>query len=315
MSYSYWRVIAALGFLILACGFSNQQGANQQRQDAASSRSQAPETPPAEDRATDSGKSYSPACNDPKDREDASFCIERRAVLAAEKANVLSDKIFWPTVGGIFVGALSAGFAGWAAREAGRAAVAAERSLDHADDVMRNDLRAYVHADRAEIKWGEKGRKPSIIIWAKNTGQTPAKWFGARSMIVSHHRPKSYTRAEFEASGFKDRDEHQWTAMSGQGGSLSFSGTRNGDRLTLADAFKTGNTISVTGVIRYETLFDEIFETEFWFVAHGPHEPDFETISEKLEGVVSIREIKERPRALQRAAVALSTYKKVDRAD
>lgn len=256
MSHSYWRFIAAVGFLILTCGFSGQQRADQKRQETHSSRSQAAATVPAENGAADRSETYAPSCDQPKNREDASFCIERRSVLAAEKANFLSEKIFWPTVGGIFVGALSALFAGWAAREASRAAVAAEKSLSHADEVMRNDLRAYVSVSHVNINWTDKGAE--AVLTVVNCGSTPATYFTVMGEI-------EYLPLTADAL-IKD-DYAEKTTWSPLAANDDTTAPLRQEGIFLTGLSRTqDNYLSVRGVIAYGTIFKEECTSQFSFM-------------------------------------------------
>lgn len=106
-------------------------------------------------------------------------------------------------------------FTAVAAWAAGSAARTANRALRHAEAASRDELRAYVHIDRAELKWGSPaGGVPSITLFAKNTGQTPAKWFGAQTTLVvgliegDDPRPLS----DLQQAG---RKLHRWSALGG----------------------------------------------------------------------------------------------------
>lgn len=140
-------------------------------------------------------------------------------------------------------------FTGWAAWEASRAAKAAERSIDHADQVMRNELRAYVHLDRAEITWGHGGSRPLVKLFAKNTGQTPAKWFGAKVKIVATETDQPLGGFEFGSVDFTDRPMVSWSALGGQGAELNFYGTKNSDLPVLTQIYEDKKTINVMGVL------------------------------------------------------------------
>ena len=202
-------------------------------------------------------------------------------------------------------------FTGWAAWEAGRAAQAAERAVSHADEVMRNDLRAYVHAERAEVRWGDSsGNSPLITLYAMNTGQTPAKWFGASCKVMATDAGIVPTVDMFREVDLSDCPLIRWSALGGNGATLSFYGVKNVDWDALRDAFDNGKTLNVVGVLRYETLFDEIVETEFWFSRRAPHKFSFK----RPEGAPSHLAVygrgEEIPNVMQRVPVALRSYER-----
>ena len=116
---------------------------------------------------------------------------------------------------------LFTGVAAWAAAGAARTA---NRALSHAEAASRDELRAYVHIDRTELRWGSPGGgAPSITLFAKNTGQTPAKWFGAQTTVVLGpiEGDNALPLADLHQT---DRKLHKWSALGG-GTELSFSGT------------------------------------------------------------------------------------------
>lgn len=76
-------------------------------------------------------------------------------------------------------------FTGWAAFAASRAARAAELTLGHADAVMRNELRAYVHVDQAELRWGAAPHpvsRPSVSGCLRLQWEHPHPECGSRTV-------------------------------------------------------------------------------------------------------------------------------------
>lgn len=203
-------------------------------------------------------------------------------------------------------------FTGWAAWAAARAARASERSLSHADEVMRNELRAYVHVDYAELRWGVDGANPQITLFAKNTGQTPARWFGVRSKVAEFEKSLPRMRQDFDAIDLSDREIYSWSSLGGGGSQLSFPGNRDVDRDVLVAAYGKPATLHVIGVLRYETIFGEVFETEFWFIRSAVHKERMKRPEGAPKGMALFGTGIEEPLMMQRAAIALSTYRKVE---
>jgi hypothetical protein len=139
-----WAVFALLmGFVLGASLFSEQ---NQERGNAAkrgqTEQHQAnqarfpPTTQPTdpvvtlpEDQKAHAPK-YDPVCNDPKDREDANLCEQRRMSKAAEESVGLARIQAWIAAFGVVLVGLSVAFAGWAAWAASQSAEAAAKSVD-----------------------------------------------------------------------------------------------------------------------------------------------------------------------------------------
>ncbi len=202
---------------------------------------------------------------------------------------------------------LLTGLAAWAAASAARTA---NRALDQAETASRDELRAYVHIDGAELRWGDpQGSDPSITLFAKNSGQTPAKWFGARTTVILGLIDETEVAQPFSKLHQLDQKMHRWSALAG-GMELSFSG---GSRYAaeLKKALVEQLVINVVGVVQYETIFGEIFESEFWFVCRPLHR--FKGLRPKnaQPGVAIFGTGSEVPASMQRAARVLQTYRRV----
>lgn len=164
--------LGGLAVLLLASQAVGQPSKAHDQSDAAA-YTPAPARPsPTQNLTADEPQVYKPSCNQPKNHDDASFCIERRAALAAERANVLAaegnrgaSKIFWPTIIGIAVSAAGTVFAGWAALAAGRAAIAAERAIEA-------DIRPLLVV-KVEHCWKE-GQFVDEMFKVHNAGRGPA---------------------------------------------------------------------------------------------------------------------------------------------
>ena len=177
-------------------------------------------------------------------------------------------------------------------------------AINVSEQNSRDETRAYVHADRADLFLGSPDVKwPSVVVTVKNTGATPAKWFSVvsatRLIPVDHVVPRF---SEFEISPiFK-----QWNAL---GGGLELSATLGVDvAKELRDAYMSDPShfmFIVAGVVRYETFFREIFETEFMFTRRGL--PRYQ--QRKIGGMEGANVFEEIPIKLTRPVGTLESYR------
>lgn len=190
-------------------------------------------------------------------------------------------------------------------------------SIVVSDKNSRDETRAYVHVEEADLRWGNShGDRPCIQLTVLNAGHTPAKWFMVRSKIIVRELTEDgFDRGGFTPPDMSDREWKPWSALGG-GERLSFESFHSDDFERLKDCFKRRDkfSVNVTGVVRYETVLSEIFETEFWFTRRPM--PGFsETIVSSVDkGGITIRETKEIPRKLQRAVGVMRTYAFVEKA-
>jgi len=84
-------IIAFAGLALSALGVSAQDnektGGGAER--AQSEQRQTTPPPPPSNLAANQPQTYQPACEAPKNRDDATFCIERRAAVAAEQSDMI----------------------------------------------------------------------------------------------------------------------------------------------------------------------------------------------------------------------------------
>ena len=119
---------------------------------------------------------YDPACNDPKDREDADLCEQRRMAKSAEEAVGIAWVQAWIAGAGIGLVALSVAFAGWAAYAASQAATATSAQVRLSQQAMLNTQRAFVYVQGfyGIAHTDESGK---VVTWAmmpiwENNGAT-----------------------------------------------------------------------------------------------------------------------------------------------
>ena len=193
-----------------------------------------------------------------------------------------------------------------AVREANEATEAARRAVQVTEDGQRRELQAYVHIDRAELHWGNsQGTSPSITIHAKNTGQTPAKWFGVRVVVVASDF--LIDRTLFDSTDWRARELIQWSALGGQS-ETSLPGFRVDDVPTMREAFVKQAVVHVLGAVQYETTFGEIVETEFWFCRKPHHRYRSEPVGDSTKGIATFNRTTEIPNKMQKVAASLRTY-------
>lgn len=230
-----------------------------------------------------------------------------RAANAAEEAVRLADQQARVAFSQALLTVLALCFTGWAAWAALRAARAAENAVEQSRDQSKTAQQAYVHVERAELKWGdEAGGKPLITLWGRNTGQTPARWFGARVQVFLTEANEPISKAMLENFDLGAPSEVMWSSLGG-GGELTFRGSREADWSAFCQAYMTDYVLHVVGTLRYETIFDEVFETEFWFNRRGPHGYSLSKSEPRDQG--------EAPQKMTRAPVRLRTYEQTSASD
>lgn len=131
----------------------------------------------------------------------------------------------------------------------------------------RAQLRPYVQAKQAVVEWHSEGAE--VVFTISNDGATPATFFEISGV------------AEVLANGSAREipewtDGNAWGAL-GSGAALtagiSFPGIL---RTELSPAFD--NYLSVRGAVRYGTIFGEVFETQFDFMARRVFREEAQTM-------------------------------------
>lgn len=191
--------------------------------------------------------------------------------------------------------------------DAAWAAVAATRELG------KDQARAYVHVDSAELRWGDsKASRPYVTFTAVNTGQTPAKYFEChatfflRKLTADGFYADNVTFDDIDLTGISP---HRWNALGG-GRDLTFAAGSKSVGTARSSYGRTDVSLDVAGILRYETFFGEIFETEFWFTIRPP--PAFNFVKTINSDAHTPHRISETPSAMQCAAGSLRTYHRVD---
>lgn len=160
--------------------------------------------------------------------------------------------------------------------------------------IGKDQSRAYVDAERAELFYGPDGKTPTITLYVRNSGATPAKWFTVRCCAARRQGDKP---APFPMTDF-DKDAPSWTSIAG-GESLSVGAHPSGLREAIKVATVSMDQVFFDGAIQYETIFGETLESQFRFYIDLPIGRQSRT-----EGVRVI----EVPQKMSRASIRLKAY-------
>lgn len=156
------------------------------------------------------------------------------------------------------------------------AVLVAYRAYTHAAQVASDERvqarireQAYIHADAAWLERSEDGLY-CLQFRFINSGQTPALHFGFAATA------RTVPRREASAEPFPQFNEEElkhWAAIGGQGDTRtarwrreesSFTGLLGG-RLAASKVDREATVILVMGVVSYQTIYGETFDTEFAF--------------------------------------------------
>jgi hypothetical protein len=195
-------------------------------------------------------------------------------------------------------------------------AEAAERGIRVSREIGKDQSRAYVHIERAELSWGGRnGEAPSVHIVAHNAGQTPAKWF---SINTTHFLTKTKKQGDvdegldFNTIDFGNKKTWIWPALGGNA-SFKFKPSKVNYGTKLKEAFGSKDSIiNIAGTITYVTIYDEVFVTEFWFMSYPPYKWDYKGNPNAPEGASTFGTGTEIPTEMLRANTQLRTYEKVE---
>lgn len=130
-------------------------------------------------------------------------------------------------------------------------------------EVARDQSRAYVHVTK--VHWRESGDQFEFAIFVANGGQTPAKRF---------HIGATLEVQTFGSAPVGEIDKNLplvgWSALPGQDVLwLRYVPIAIPDFTTIAARNLSQQYIILRGRLRYETIYGEIFETEFSFMGRG----------------------------------------------
>lgn len=154
----------------------------------------------------------------------------------------------------------------WLTYKAGKSA---QDAIEITRETGRDQSRAYVHVEATELHWRSKEMEyPEIYVTIKNTGQTPAKWFEVSGVCcaIKYQTPiKSIREAGYTNSARSLR----WSALAKGELTATLGAGNHSDEIKRAFEKRKTHYLSVVGVVRYETYFGEVFESEFDFFGHN----------------------------------------------
>ncbi|MEI4262771.1 hypothetical protein V8352_13470 [Roseovarius sp. D0-M9] len=212
----------------------------------------------------------------------------------------------------------------WMANRAAQAAVRVTR------ETGRDQARAYVEVDAVKFYWGTKaGQKPEFKISLRNHGATPAKWLQVRQDYRLYtHKENESVPTNFQNLRLPTEYDERWNGLASSENEQLTSGPPIRDAQEMAkcryDLPRAGYTpalnthgVIVFGEVRYCTIFNEIYTSQFYFGAASleafqANEPE---IIDKRQGqneIELVRLIREIPQSLSRFPVKLDLYQKHD---
>lgn len=192
-----------------------------------------------------------------------------------------------------FMVTIGTGFLIWTLFLTRKANGAAQDAVRVTREVAQDQARAYVHVDEVTFFWGNRfGSNPQFIFTAVNTGQTPAKWFE----VVSVCKGSKIEDAApvFSKDELAARTGCRWVSFPAGGAQTMQGNIEESDFESLQSSYglavgsktdvvdSSDIVITVYGVIRYCTVFDEIFESDFFFQASKVHK--YKQISRDVMG-------------------------------
>lgn len=235
--------------------------------------------------------------------EAADLDAQVRAANATERAAATAERQEIPAWAQIIIGGMSTFIALVALGVSLLTAIWAIRTT-------RAQTRAYVHAETAELTWGNnRAVRPMVTMTVQNTGQTPARWFSAQFIIFTKSlnvdgTSTKHTFAEVDLTG---RNRKRWNALGG-GSLLSFPAFHKDYVKIMQESYGRDDlSLNIAGIIRYETFFGEIFDSEFWFTSRPIPEFRFEK-KPTPGGALARYGVPESGHKMQRASCILNTY-------
>ncbi len=150
----------------------------------------------------------------------------------------------------------------------------AQKAVAVTREVGQHQSRAYLHIEKVEGYWGDvTGREFSPLIYVKNTGMTPARWFEVKWKYFKLDRGSKLDSVEkffAEVRGDKEIKFMRYMALGSQSEWSVRAWPADGEFGEGLYRERKGKRLFVAGVLRYETMYGEVFESEFVFSADPP---------------------------------------------
>lgn len=209
---------------------------------------------------------------------------------------------------------------------------AANRAVKVAREVGNDQLRAYVEVDAVRFYWGEETRQsPYIKISVKNFGQTPAKWFEVRQNFGFYDLagaeagkfPKHFSELPLPPTFEPKRNGINPGSRIGTAPGPFIPHPKPFWNCLLVEEGIRRKQVTPThgllvyGEIRYCTIFDEIFISQFFFGKSFIDDFEVESVEEIASRETTFGKevdqiITERPQRLSRLPIELDLYRRED---
>lgn len=283
MLISRWIIAAALGLAVTSLQAQEQAETSQatEKERGQQTDTFSPSIPVRIIESEESSRSREGRERESDQREEDDLIAQQRMADATEAMNDATQSMNRAAWVSAFFVALGTGLLVWTlwlTRQANRSAQAAVRV---AKETGRDQMRAYVDVGDVTFYWGSESRdKPSFHLALVNHGQTPAKWFEVRQgFLVFEHAKESPVPPSFDDFALPEKFGDRWHGLSPGGPDGK---TTSGPKIIHPDILKEcwrrepgawgippDNThgIIVYGEIRYCTIFDEIYRSQFIFGA------------------------------------------------
>jgi hypothetical protein len=332
MPYRTWLFIAAIGLTIVAS--SGQAQEQTESPSGQTDQEQGPVIPDiptpfpveiVEDDATADARKRSE--QEARQREIADLAAQEGMNTATQAMNKATQRMaeyaFWSTV---FVAIGTVLLIGtlvltWMANRSAQAAVQVTR------ETGRDQARAYVEVSEVKFYWGNRhGSKPQFKIVISNHGQTPAKWFQIRQGYAVVERAGRTELEHFEDLPLCEDFGPTWNGINPTKNGMRASGPEIADWKEIkkcwrdpphAKGMPPDNThgVLVFGEIRYSTIFDEVFRSQFLFGAGTLESFNSDNAVEKEKFIeddvtYTLTSVAEKPQVLGRNPLRLKLYER-----
>ncbi len=181
------------------------------------------------------------------------------------------------------------------------------RSNAIAREMGMSQTRAYVTVSGGNVTWRDVAHSsPQIVLSVENTGESPAIWFTIAATVFNTEN--QIDKSEFSEIDMRGVWPKRWNAI-GPKASLTVPISTAKAMDLQRDAYQKREvvTLNVAGVVTYQTIFGEIYESEFWFVRRGL--PGYhKIIVEKIGDETRVAEVEHK---LQRPICILRSYRKI----
>jgi len=202
-----------------------------------------------------------------------------------------------------------------------------KRTADVTREIGRDQTRAYVEVASVQFYWGtERGDSPRFRLLLDNYGETPAKWFQLRQAYgVFEHSDGSPSYTSFSELTLPTKFGQTWNGIRPRGEAMGTSGPPVVDLNEIKKCWRDppningmppDNThgIMVFGEIRYCTIFNEIYVSQFLFGAGSLEAYEAEEIVERerieKSGITYTHSTSfEKPKKLTRIAIGLDLFR------